>query len=271
MNMGRGESTALPEGSVYLVTGGTQGVGAAIAARLAEAGAAGLIVVGRDRARGEAVAAEIERHGAAAHFVAAELAEIADCRAAVASCEERFGRLDGLVNAAGLTDRGGIDDTTPELWDRLFAVNVRAPFFLCQEAVKLMRRNATDGGRQAGGIVNIITMSSHGGQPKLTAYSASKGALATLTRNLGHGLRAERIRVNGLNIGWTETPNEHSVQLAEGQPADWLQRAEAKQPFGRLIKPADVAEAVLFLLGPASGIMTGSVIDYDQMVIGAYD
>src|SRR3546814_16840783 len=95
-----------------------------------------------------------------------------------------------------------------------------------------MRRNPTDGDRQAGSIVNIITMSSHGGQPKLTAYSASKGALATLTRNLGHALRAERIRVNGLNIGWTETPNEHRVQLAEGQPADWLARAAAQQPFG---------------------------------------
>jgi NAD(P)-dependent dehydrogenase (short-subunit alcohol dehydrogenase family) len=140
-----------------------------------------------------------------------------------------------------------------------------------QEAIRLLRRNPIDGGRQAGSIVNIITMSSHGGQPKLTAYSASKGALATLTRNLGHALRHDRIRVNGLNIGWTETPNEHRVQLAEGQPADWLLRAEAAQPFGQLIRPADVAEAALFLLGPASGIMTGSVIDYDQMVIGAYD
>jgi NAD(P)-dependent dehydrogenase (short-subunit alcohol dehydrogenase family) len=261
----------LPDGSVYLVTGGTQGVGAAIARRLAEAGAAGVVLVGRDPQRGRAVCAEIEGLGTSTAFVAADLAEVEACRRAVAACDERFGRLDGLVNAAGLTDRGGIDDTTAELWDRIFAVNVRAPFFLCQEAVRLMRRNPVDGTRQAGAIVNIITMSSHGGQPKLTAYSASKGALATLTRNLGHALRSERIRVNGLNIGWTDTPNEHRVQLAEGQPTTWLEQAEARQPFGRLIKTADVAEAALFLLGAASGIMTGSVIDYDQMVIGAYD
>lgn len=261
----------LPGEAVYLVTGGTQGVGAAIALRLAEAGAGSVMLVGRDEVRGRAVAAEIAGQGCAAEFVAAELENVPNCREAVAACATRFGRLDGLVNAAGITDRGGIDDTTPELWDRLFAVNVRAPFFLSQEAVKLMRRNPADGGRQAGSIVNIITMSSHGGQPKLTAYSASKGALATLTRNLGHALRADRIRVNGLNIGWTETPNEHRVQRAEGQPADWLARAEARQPFGRLIKPAEVAEAALFLIGPGSGIMTGSVIDYDQMVIGAYD
>jgi NAD(P)-dependent dehydrogenase (short-subunit alcohol dehydrogenase family) len=259
------------DGRVFIVTGGTQGVGEAIARRLARAGAAGLLIVGRDRTRGEAVCAALEGQGCAAELALAGLEDVAACRAAVAACDRRFGRLDGLVNAAGITDRGSIDDTTPELWDRMFAVNVRAPFFLTQEAVRLMRRNPTDGGSQAGAIVNIITMSSHGGQPKLTAYSASKGALATLTRNLGHALRPERIRVNGLNIGWTETPNEHRVQLAEGQPADWLKKAEAAQPFGRLIKPDDVAEAALFLLGPASGIMTGSVIDYDQMVIGAYD
>ncbi len=256
---------------VFLVTGATQGLGATIARRLAIAGAAGLVIVGRDAAKGKAVAAEIEALGCPVEALALDLGEVAGCRAAVAACEARFGRLHGLVNVAGLTDRGGIDDTTPETWDRLFAVNARAPFFLAQAAVKLMRRNAIEGLRQAGGIVNIITMSSHGGQPKLTAYAASKGALATLTRNLGHALRQDRIRVNGLNIGWTDTPNEHSVQLAEGQPADWLARAEAAQPFGRLIKPDDVAEAVLFLLGPASGVMTGSVIDYDQMVIGAYD
>ncbi|MGF1627924.1 MAG: SDR family oxidoreductase [Kiloniellaceae bacterium] len=261
----------LPDKHVAIVTGGTQGVGAAIALRLARAGAAGLVLVGRDQGRGEAVCAEIEALGCVARLVLADLGEVAGCRQAIEVCSEAFGRLDGLVNAAGITNRGGIDDTTPELWDRLFAVNVRAPFFLSQEAVRLMRRNPVTETGQAGSIVNIITMSSHGGQPKLTAYSASKGALATLTRNLGHALRQDRIRVNGLNIGWTETPNEHRVQRAEGQPADWLQRAEAAQPFGRLIKPDDVAEAALFLLGPASGIMTGSVIDYDQMVIGAYD
>jgi NAD(P)-dependent dehydrogenase (short-subunit alcohol dehydrogenase family) len=258
-------------GRVFVVTGGTQGIGAAIAIRLARAGAGGVVIAGRDQRRGQAVCAEIAGLGAEAHFASADLAEVAACGAVIDACDRHFGRLDGLVNAAGITDRGGIDDTTPETWDRLFAVNVRAPFFLAQDAVKLMRRNPIAGLAQAGAIVNIITMSSHGGQPKLTAYAASKGALATLTRNLGHALRHQRIRVNGLNIGWTDTPNEHQVQRTEGQPDDWLARAEARQPFGRLIKPADVAEASLFLLGPASGVMTGAVIDYDQMVIGAYE
>jgi NAD(P)-dependent dehydrogenase (short-subunit alcohol dehydrogenase family) len=122
-----------------------------------------------------------------------------------------------------------------------------------------------------GSIVNIITMSSHGGQPFITPYSASKGALAVLTKNVAHALRHERIRVNGINMGWADTPNEHLVQMAEGKPADWLEKAEAEQPFGRLIKPDDIARLCLYLLGPQSGLMTGSLIDYDQMVMGAYD
>jgi NAD(P)-dependent dehydrogenase (short-subunit alcohol dehydrogenase family) len=148
----------------------------------------------------------------------------------------------------------------------MFAVNARAPFLLMQEAIRMMKRDG-----RGGAIVNIVTMSSHGGQSKLTAYSASKGALATLTKNVANAVRFEKIRVNGINIGWTATPNEHRVQLAEGQPEDWLARAEAAQPMGRLISTGDVANLALFLLGPESGVMTGSLIDCDQTVIGAYE
>ena len=100
------------------------------------------MICGRDATRGEAVRRELEALGSDAVFVAAELADEAACRAVVAACEERFGRLDGLVNAAGLSTRGTLDDTSVELWDRLFAVNVRAPFILMQEAARLMRRTA---------------------------------------------------------------------------------------------------------------------------------
>ena len=253
-------------GRAYVVTGSTQGIGAEIAVSLARAGAEGVIICGRNGERGAHVKAAVEGAGAGCDYVRADLAEVDDCRAVIAACDGRFGRLDGLVNAAGMTDRGTIEDTSVELWDAMFAVNARAPFFLMQDAIALMRRDAIPGA-----IVNIITMSSHGGQPFIAAYSASKGALATLTKNVAHAVRTDRIRVNGINMGWADTPNEHKVKIAEGEPDDWLVRAESEQPFGRLVKATDVARLTLFLLGPESGIMTGAVVDYDQNVMGAYD
>ena len=254
------------DGKAYVVTGGSQGIGGAVALALAGADAAGIVICGRNREKGAAMAKAVEDAGTACEYIAADLADADDCRKPVPACMRRFGRVDGLLNAAGLTERGTIEDTTVELWDRMFAVNTRAPFILIQDVVKAMKQ-----GKIEGSIVNIITMSSHGGQPNLTPYSASKGALSVLTKNVAHALRYERIRVNGVNMGWADTPNEHAVQMAEGKPADWLDAAEAAQPFGRLIKPDDIARLCLFLLGPQSGLMTGSLIDYDQMVIGAYD
>ena len=251
---------------VFVVTGSTQGIGESVAMQLAHEGAAGLVVCGRNNANGRRVKASLERSGASVEYVPADLERPEDCERIIEVCDRRFGRIDGLVNAAGITDRGTIEDTSLELWDRMFAINARAPFLLMQEAIRIMKREG-----RGGAIVNIVTMSSHGGQSKLTAYSASKGALATLTKNVAHAVRRDRIRVNGINIGWTATPNEHLVQLAEGQPEDWLAHAEAEQPMGRLITVQDVANLTLFLLGPASGVMTGSLIDCDQMVIGAYD
>ena len=182
------------------------------------------------------------------------------------ACDERFGRLDGLVNAAGLSSRGTLDDTSAEaLWDRLFAVNARAPFLLMQEAARVMRR-----GGGAGSIVNIITMASHGGEPVLTGYSAAKAALATLTRSAGYQLAPDRIRVNGLNIGWTLTEGEHAVQTGEGRPADWHAAADAGAALGRLLRPDDIAPMVTYLLSDAARMVTGSVIDFDQTVHGPY-
>ena len=253
-------------GRVYIVTGGTQGVGRAAALALAHFGAAGLVICGRNRNAGAEVKLAVEAEGSAAEFVPADLAQVEDCHAVTAACEKRFGRIDGLVNAAGITDRGTIETTTLELWDRMFAINARAPFLLMQNVIAIMRKKKIEGA-----IVNIITMSSHGGQPYLTAYCASKGALATLTKNVAHSVRGDRIRVNGINLGWADTPNEHKIQMTENAGEDWLSRAEAEQPFGRLIKVEDVARMCLFLLGAESGFMTGALVDYDQNVMGAYD
>jgi NAD(P)-dependent dehydrogenase (short-subunit alcohol dehydrogenase family) len=261
--------SALPtvrlDGRVVLVTGGTSGIGEGCALAAAEAGAAGVCVTGRNAARGAAMVAKLQALGARAHFVAADLADAEATAGIVAEAESALGLVDGLVNAAGLTDRGSILDTSAALWDRLFAVNARAPFLLTQA----MARRLKDAGRH-GAVVNIITMSSHGGQPFLTAYSASKGALATLTKNTALGLRAQRIRVNGINMGWADTPGEHAIQQKDGNPPDWLEKAQPTQPFGRLLRPGDVAGLATYLLSDAAEMMTGALIDFDQNVMGAY-
>jgi NAD(P)-dependent dehydrogenase (short-subunit alcohol dehydrogenase family) len=261
--------SALPpvrlDGRTILVTGGTQGIGEGCALAAAEAGAAAVCITGRDAARGAAVVEKLRALGARGHFVAADLADAAATAGIVAQAEAALGVVDGLVNAAGLTDRGTILDTSVELWDRLFAINARAPFQLTQAVARRLKEAG-----KPGAIVNVITMSSHGGQPFLTGYSASKGALATLTKNTALGLRPLRIRVNGINLGWADTPGEHVIQQKDGNPADWLQRAEPTQPFGRLIRPRDLAGLAIYLLSDAAEMMTGALIDFDQNVMGAY-
>lgn len=258
--------SALPKvslaGRVVLVTGGTQGIGEGIARAAAEAGAAGVALTGRDAARGQAVADSL---GVPAAFIAADLANAAATARILARAEAALGPVDALVNAAGLTDRGTILDTPVELWDRLFAVNARAPFILTQAVARRLKALG-----RPGAVVNVITMSSHGGQPFLTAYAASKGALATLTKNTAHALRADRIRVNGINLGWADTPGEHAIQARDGNAPDWLARAEPAQPFGRLIRPRDVAGLAVYLLSDAAEMMTGALVDFDQNVMGAY-
>jgi NAD(P)-dependent dehydrogenase (short-subunit alcohol dehydrogenase family) len=186
------------EGKIAVVTGGTQGLGATIARLFAERGATGIVICGRSRDKGEAKAREIQdAFGTRVVFVPADLGRVEDCRAVIAKANEEFGRVDALVNAAAITDRGTILDTSPELFDAMFAVNVRGPFFLMQDAIKLMRRDKVEGT-----IVNICSMSGKAGQPFIAAYCASKGALATLTQNTAYAVLRNRIRVNGLNIGW---------------------------------------------------------------------
>lgn len=254
------------DGKVCIVTGATQGLGAAIARRLADSGAAGLVTLGRTAEKGEAVAAAITAGtGVPVHFVRADLASVDDCRRAVAEADRRFGRVDVLVNAGALTDRGSILDTSPDLFDAMFATNVRGPFFLMQAAIRLMIRDGIEGA-----IVNIGSMSERAGQPFISAYCASKGALATLTRNTAFAVMGNRIRVNQLDIGWMASDHERALQVAESGDPEWEAKANARLPFGRLVDPAEVARAVTFLASADAGLMTGAVIAYDQSVWGAY-
>jgi NAD(P)-dependent dehydrogenase (short-subunit alcohol dehydrogenase family) len=255
------------EKKIVVVTGGTQGLGAATAKLLAERGAEGLLICGRSEEKGRQKAANLEKLGTKAVFVSADLSKVEDCRAVIAAADRNFGRLDSLINVAGMTNRGTILNTSPELFDQLFAVNTRAPFFLMQGAIEIFRREAI-----AGTIVNISSMSSMGGQPFLAAYSSSKGALDTLTRNTAYAVLRNRIRVNSLNIGWMASEGEDKTQrVVDGQPDNWLVKAAAAQPNGRLVEPEEVARAIAFLASAESGLMTGAVVNFDQGIWGAYD
>ena len=248
---------------IILVSGGTQGVGAGIARAAVREGAI-VVVSGRRPDVGEAFVAELTAEGAGASFVQADVADVPAAQRSVAAVVERHGRIDGLVNAAGLTTRGTLLDTTEELFDRHVAVNLRAPFFLMQAAVTDMKKRAAPGT-----IVNIISIDSHGGQSFLAPYVAAKAGLAGLTRNAAHAHRWDRVRINGLNIGWSATDGENLTQRqSHGAGADWEQRAAADLPMGKLGQVDEIADAVAFLLSDRSGVVTGSVIDWDQNVIG---
>ena len=253
MNMGL-------EGKVVVVTGAASGIGAAIAGLLAEEGVGGLLLVDRDGngARRQAAALSVE-----VAVVQADLADTASTAVIAAAASARFGRIDGLVNAAGLTTRGSFVTGTAAIWDQLFAVNARAGFFLMQAAIADMQARGA-----AGAIVNILSMNAHCGIPELAIYAGTKGAMATLTRNAAHAHMADRIRVNGINLGWVATESEGRMQARANGP-DWEAQAAASLPLGRLVTAEECARLAVFLLGDASVPMSGAIIDFEQKVAGA--
>jgi len=252
--------------SVTIINGGTQGLGEATARELARRRATGLVLAGRSAERGAALAAELSADGTPTIFLESEMEDIDAPERIVTACDERFGVVHGVVNVAAMTDRSTVWDATPEHWDRMMAINVRAPFFVLQRAAELMRRE-----RVRGSVVNIGSVCAHGGPTRLLAYSVSKGALAVMTKSAAFSLMRYGIRVNQINPGWMDTESEDLVQRRWHDATDgWLERAEATQPFGRLIKPPELARVIAFYLSDdESGMMTGNVVDYDQTVDGA--
>jgi NAD(P)-dependent dehydrogenase (short-subunit alcohol dehydrogenase family) len=251
------------DGRVIVVTGAASGIGYGIARMAAAEGVGALVLTDRDSMGLDRLAVEIG--GQAVATVVADLADTdAPTRIAQAAIA-RFGRVDGLVNAAGLTTRGSFVTGTPALWDQLFAINARAGFFLMQAAIAdMLARKA------AGSIVNVLSMNAHCGIPDLAIYAGTKGAMATLTRNAANAHMADRIRVNGINLGWVATEAEDRMQAQTlGKGPDWQKGATAALPLGRLVTVEETARLAVFLLGDASIPMSGALIDLEQKVIGA--
>jgi NAD(P)-dependent dehydrogenase (short-subunit alcohol dehydrogenase family) len=257
----------LLDGKVVVVSGGTQGLGEATVRAVVAEGAAGVVIVGRDAAKGDALAAELASSTTRAVYVQADMADVAAPARIVDVVAREFGVAHGLVNVAASTFRDNVWTAEPDGWDTMMAVNVRAPFFLIQGLAELMR-----GAGVRGSVVNIGSVSGHGGQPFILSYCVSKGALATMTKNVSFSLMRHGVRVNQVNPGWMDTAAEDAVQRRfHGASDGWLEVAEAGQPMGRLIKPPEVAQLIAFLLSDRSGMMTGNIIDYDQSVQGAGD
>jgi len=253
--------TRLLAGQVAVVTGSTRGIGAGIARKFAEHGAR-VVVHGQEKELGEKVVEAIAALRGEGALLLGDLKDEAFCRSLIRRTIGHFGRLDVLVNNAGVVHRGDIENTTIALWDEIFAVNLRAPFLLCQEAVQHMKE------RRSGCIVNIGSVNAYVGMRKLLPYSASKGGLMTFTKNLAYYLTQYRIRVNQINPGWVLTEGEDYVQsVVEGRGKNWLEEALKTRPFGRMLLPEDVADAALFFA--THELITGAVLDYEQLVLGA--
>jgi len=257
---------------IIIVTGSTQGSGAETAKLFAARGAKAITICGRQETKGIQIKKEIEELGSKCLYVKADLSKVEDCKKIVALTDQEFGTIHSLVNVAGYTERGTILSATLENYENNFNVNARAPFLLMQESIKIMIRD-----KNKGTIANLLSMAMYSGMPFIVAYSGSKAALATMTKNIANSLAGHQIRVNALNIGWTDTPAEHDIQKrVHKKGEDWLEKEENKVPFKRLTKPLDVAKGLAFMCSDESGLMTGSVIDFDQTVNGwhsysAYD
>jgi NAD(P)-dependent dehydrogenase (short-subunit alcohol dehydrogenase family) len=252
-------------GKVAVITGGGQGLGAAAAQQFLRDGFSGVVLVDRN----EAALALTEDRLADRRRVVSVVADLVDAgtpQKVMAKAENTFGRVDVLLNAAGNTERCGIDDVTREAYERLFDVNVKAPLFMMQEAGKLMKKQGS------GVVINIASMLAHGGPPNIGIYAASKAALVGLSKNVANAWKRDGVRVFAINLGWVNSDGEHQLQTGfHNMPENWADLIGRRMPFGRLIQPSDVAGLCAFLVSPAAQMMTGVVIDYEQMPVGVFD
>jgi NAD(P)-dependent dehydrogenase (short-subunit alcohol dehydrogenase family) len=250
-------------GKVSVVTGATSGIGRGIAEHFAALGSS-VVVHGLDADGGADTVRCVRAAGRDSEYFGGDLRSEKVCRALIRFVVERFGGIDILVNNAADTGRGDVEHIPVARWDDIMAVNLRAPFVLLQESIAPMRA------RGGGSIVNIGSVLAYVGEPKLGAYSVSKGALMTLTRNAASLLNRDRIRVNQINVGWTLTEGERRVKREqEGKGDEWIAEAIATRPFGRMLAPADIAYAAAYFASDESECVTGSVLDLEQYPPGA--
>jgi NAD(P)-dependent dehydrogenase (short-subunit alcohol dehydrogenase family) len=247
------------ENKVILVTGSTTGIGEAIARRVVAEGAR-VLLHGRDEERGRALLEEFAGH---ATLATADLADPAAAPQLIDAAIDAFGQLDAIVNNAAWVERSDLFNTDPALFDKVMAVNVRAPLLLIKAAYEHLKRSK-------GCVLNIGSINAYSGESNLLAYSISKGGLMTLSRNLADALCYDGIRVNHFNVGWVLTPNEYKTKIKDGLPEDWPEKLEPQfAPSGRILKPEEIAAAAVYWLSDESRPISGTVMELEQYpVIG---
>ena len=252
-------------GEVAVIVGGSRGLGLMIARELAAAGCR-LVIGARDVDQLRVAQRDLEARGAEVLIWPCDVGNRRDIDLLVAEAGERFGRIDILVNVAGLIQVGPAESMTIDNFRDAFAVNFWGPLHAMDAVIAQMQE------RGHGRIVNITSIGGELPVPHLLPYVAAKAGLAGLTRNAAHAHRWDRIRINGVNIGWTDTEGEDAIQRAfHGAGDDWREQAAKTQPMGKLGQVDEIAEFVVFLLSDRSGVVTGSVIDWDQIVFGGLD
>ena len=247
------------EDKVIIVTGATSGIGQAIAVAAVREGAK-VLVHGINEEEGKAVVAKL---GSSTQLCIADLSERTAPAKIVAAALAAFGRIDGLVNNAAIIARSNLAELTPDEVERVLQVNLKAPVFLIQAAYADLKASR-------GAVLNIGSINAYAGESSLLAYSISKGALATMTRNLANAHGVHGIRINQINPGWVLTEREDRDQVAKGLAPGWHQRLDRTAiPFGVMTTPQQMGEAAIYWLGDESRPFTGTILDLEQFsVIG---
>jgi NAD(P)-dependent dehydrogenase (short-subunit alcohol dehydrogenase family) len=237
-------------GATALVTGATSGIGRVVAGKLAERGAH-VIITGRNPERGEQAVKEIRAAGGTADFVATELADLTSVRAlAKQAVTLGGGHVDVLINNAGQFPFGPTADTSETDFDAVYAINVRAPFYLVAELAPAMAA------RGHGAIVNVTTMVAKFGQAGMALYGSSKAALELLTKSWAAEFGPSGVRVNAVSPGPTRTEGTSGM-------ADGLDRLASAAPANRVGTPDEIAEGILFLASDAASLIHGVVLPVD--------
>ncbi len=246
------------DGKIALITGGNSGIGEATAVRLASEGAK-VAIVARERERGEALAEQIGRDGGEAAFFEADMLEHDDIKRMVDQVMERFGRIDVLVNNAGIINFGSVVTADIDEWDTLMATNVRSVFLVSRYVLPHM----IEGG--GGSVVNLGSNLSLVGTRGAAAYATSKGAIVQLTRAMALDHVDDKIRVNAVCPGTIDTPlvQRQRVGRTEEQLRQSDERLKQRHPIGRMGTPEEVANVIAFLASDEASFVTGSCYSVD--------